>query len=161
MRQSRIRDPKEEVDRVLQIPKIYSGLVCQESKAYKEGTVRTKALLVAGRPREGSARLGGLGVGVKAMVLKWDRQGPAQTKTAARQTGREGRQKAQGKRRQAGTATGRGMRWARRRSSGHCCAGWTLEMIARADREHPFSPPGGRLGLGTCSQLGASVRGTR
>lgn len=41
-------------------------------------------------------------------------------------------------------------------------AGWTLEMIAQADREHPFSPhPVGRLGLGTCSQLRASLRGTR
>lgn len=82
--ESRILDPKEEMDRVSSIPKINSGLVCQESKAYKEGTVRTKALLVAGRPKEGSARLGVLGVGVKAFVLKWDRPGPDQTKTAAR-----------------------------------------------------------------------------
>lgn len=54
------------------------------------------------------------------------------------------------------------MRWARRRSSGHCCAGWTLEMIAHTtDREHPFSPPAERLGLGTMSQLAANVGGTR
>lgn len=87
VRESRMRDPREEIDRVLRFPRFNSGLVCQESKAYKEGTVRTKALLVAGRPKEGSARLGVLGVGVKAFVLKWDRQGPDQTKTAARQTG--------------------------------------------------------------------------
>lgn len=59
--EGRIRDPKEEVDRVPSIPRIYSGLVWQESEAYKVGTVCTKALLIAGRPKEGSARLGVFG----------------------------------------------------------------------------------------------------
>lgn len=42
----------------MSIPKIYSGLVCQESEAYKEGTSRTKAFLICREAREGSARLG-------------------------------------------------------------------------------------------------------
>lgn len=63
----------------------FSRFIAAWSKAYEVGTVRTKAFLICREAKKGSARLGVLGVGVKAVVLNRDKPGPTQTQTQARQ----------------------------------------------------------------------------
>lgn len=140
--ESRTRDPREEMDRVLRFPGLIIAAWCGRSPRhtrYKVGTVRTEgvAYLQGGPGRERAfGWFGGWCEGGGSKMV--------QTRTrSAQHRGRAERlrgQKAWGERRHAGTATGRDMRWARRRSSGHCCAGWTLEMIAHGRPRASLQP---------------------